>query len=76
MKTSHYFSVLYTIWNFWLFWFLKKAPHNVEIYPTETWDYFDFLTTHIPASHTDKICEFDTFGQIFDESSGQSGKSN
>ena len=42
MKTSQYFSVLDTVWN--ILNFLIPPPH-FELIPTETWDYFDFVTT-------------------------------
>ena len=45
MKMSHYFSVFDTLWNLGLFWFPKTPPPNFELFPTETWDFFDFLTT-------------------------------
>ena len=56
MKKSHYFSVFDTLWNLGLFNF-RRAPPNFEIFPTETWDFFDFLTTPPPS--------FWTIGQIF-----------
>ena len=43
MKMSHYFSVLNTLWNLGLFLF-----KNFKLFPTETWDFFYFLTTPPP----------------------------
>ena len=44
MKMSTYFSVFDTLWNFFFF-FWRPPPPNFELFPTETWDFFDFLTT-------------------------------
>ena len=37
-----------TAWNLGLLWFPKTLPTNFELFPTETWDFFDFLTTPTP----------------------------
>ena len=46
---SHYLSVSDTLWNLGLFFISEDPPPpNFELFPTETWDFFDFLTTPPP----------------------------
>ena len=46
MKMSHYFLVFDTLWNLGLFDFRRPPPPpNLELFPTETWDFFDFMTS-------------------------------
>ena len=45
MKMSHNFLVFDTLWNLGLFFNSEDPLPNFELFPTETWDFFDFLTT-------------------------------
>ena len=48
MKMSHYFISLWYSLELGTFLISEDPPHNFELSPTETWDFFDFLTTPFP----------------------------
>ena len=59
MKMNNYFSVFDTLWNLGLFFISEDPPPNFELFPTETWDFFDFSTT--PPPYLDYFPSFVAF---------------
>ena len=45
---SHHFISLGYPLKLGTFLISEDPPHNFELFPTETWDFFDFLTTPPP----------------------------
>ena len=48
MKMSHYFISLWYPPELVTFLISEDPPPNFELFPTEIWDFFDFLTTPPP----------------------------
>ena len=52
MKMSNYFLVSDTLLKLGLFFYLGRPHSNFELFTTETWAFFDFLTTPQPPIWT------------------------
>ena len=59
MKMSHHFFSLWYPLKLGTFLISEDPPPNFELFPTETWDFFDFLTTHLFGLIPKFCCFFD-----------------
>ena len=61
---SHHFISLWYPLKLGTFLISEDPPPNFELFPTETWDFFDFLTTPPPIwtnSQVSLLFQFESF---------------